>query len=275
MSILSGSIQAPWQTAWGRRAILWALSLALTSMAAIPAVAEDVDLLLVMAADVSRSIDEAKFKLQRDGYVAAITDPGVMKVIQAAGPKHRIGMIFIEWAGMGETKIVADWASVGNLDEAQRFAAQIAAAPRSFYGRTCIACAIDESLSVIRTSPLKADRRIIDISGDGTNNAGRDIGAARDGAVELGVTVNGIVILSAVPLPFNPQHTHPPGGLLAYYQSNVIGGPGSFAIAAEGFETFGQALRAKLVREISSLGGNVDGRRDWASLRDVAPNAAD
>ena len=271
--------------AWRRLGAVLAVAIGAGAGALTQAVAEDVDLLLVMAADVSRSIDEAKFKLQRDGYVAAITDPAVMKVIQAAGPKQRIGMLFIEWAGMGETKVVANWASVGTAEEAQRFAAQIAAAPRSFYGRTCIACAIDESLAEMRTSPLKADRKIIDISGDGTNNAGREISAARDGAVELGVTVNGIVILSAVPLPFNPQHTHPPGGLLAYYQNNVVGGPGNFAMAAEGFETFGQALRTKLVREISSLGGR-DGdhfgdrrgfgdRRDWASLTGAAPSAAE
>jgi len=223
--------------------------LALTSAAR----AEDVDLLLVLAADVSRSIDEGKFNLQREGYIAAITDPAVVKAMQMAGSRHRIGLMFIEWAGVGETKVVAEWTGIGSAVEAQHFADQIAAAPRSFYGRTSIAGAIDESMAQLRASPLKSDRRVIDISGDGTNNAGREIAAARDEAVEQGITINGIVILSAVPLPFNPAHTHPPGGLLAYYQNNVIGGPNSFAMAAEGFETFGQALRTKLVKEIAGL----------------------
>ena len=229
------------------------------SAAASVARAEDVDLLLVLAADVSRSIDDAKFKLQRDGYAAAIADPAIVKVMQMAGPKRRIGLIFIEWAGVGETKVVVDWGSIGSQAEATKFADAIAAAPRPFYGRTSIAGAIDVGVEMLRSSPYKSERRLIDISGDGTNNSGRDIGEARDGAVAQGIIINGIVILSAVPLPFNPQHTHPPGGLLAYYQNNVIGGVGSFAVAAEGFETFGQALRTKLVKEISALAGGGRG----------------
>ena len=214
---------------------------------------QEVDLLLVLAADVSRSIDDAKFKLQRDGYAAAIADPAIVKAMQSAGPKQRIGLLFIEWAGVGETKVVVDWASIGSAAEAKVFADTVLSAPRSFYGRTSIAGAIDVSMEQLQASPLKSDRRIIDISGDGTNNSGRDIGAARDAATAQGITINGIVILSAVPLPFNPSHTHPPGGLLAYYQNNVIGGPGAFAVAAESFETFGQALRSKLIKEIAGF----------------------
>ena len=240
--------------------MLLATVIVMTGLAAASvARAEDVDLLLVLAADVSRSIDDAKFKLQRDGYAAAIADPAIVKVMQMAGPKRRIGLIFIEWAGVGETKVVVDWGSIGSQAEATKFADASAAAPRPFYGRTAIAGAIDVGVEMLRSSPYKSERRLIDISGDGTNNSGRDIGEARDGAVAQGIIINGIVILSAVPLPFNPQHTHPPGGLLAYYQNNVIGGVGSFAVAAEGFETFGQALRTKLVKEISALAGGGRG----------------
>jgi len=227
------------------------LACLLTTSMPLPADTPEVDLLLVLAADVSRSIDDIKFKLQRDGYVSAITDPLIVKAMQSAGPKRRIGLIFIEWAGAGETKVIADWASVGTPEEAKAFADTIQNAPRPFYGRTSIAGAIDVGMEKLKTSPLRSDRKIIDISGDGTNNAGRDIADARDAATNAGVTINGIVILSAVPLPFNPAHTHPPGGLLAYYENNVIGGPGSFAMAAESFETFGQALRAKLIKEIA------------------------
>ena len=233
-------------------AVWFALTAALCS-ATRPAFADtpDVDLLLVLAADVSRSIDDAKFKLQRDGYAAAIADPAIVKAMQTVGPSRRIGMVFIEWAGVGETKVIVNWSSVGNEAEARTFADAVLAAPRPFYGRTSIAGAIDVGMEQLQASPFKSDKRIIDISGDGTNNSGRDITAARDAAVAQGIVINGIVILSAVPLPFNPAHTHPPGGLLAYYENNVIGGPGSFALAADNFETFGQALRSKLIKEIA------------------------
>ncbi len=213
---------------------------------------QDVDLLLVLAADVSRSVDEIKFKLQREGYAAAITDPAIVRAMQAAGPKKRIALMFIEWAGAGETKVIVDWTSVGNPEDARAFADRLLAAPRPFYGRTAIGGAIEISLAQLASSPFRSDRKIIDISGDGTNNAGREVTEARDQAIAAGVVVNGVVILSKIPLPFNPAHTHPMGGLLAYYENNVIGGPGSFALAAENFETFGQALRTKLIKEIAA-----------------------
>ena len=213
---------------------------------------QDVDLLLVLAADVSRSIDEIKFKLQRDGYAAAITDPAIVRAMQSAGPKKRIALMFIEWAGAGETKVIVDWTSVGSPEDARAFADGLLAAPRPFYGRTAIGGAIEISLAQLALSPFRSDRKIIDVSGDGTNNAGREVTEARDQAIAAGVVVNGVVILSKIPLPFNPAHTHPMGGLLAYYENNVIGGPGSFALAAESFETFGQALRTKLIKEIAA-----------------------
>ena len=230
------------------------LALLLIILAAAPARVDtpDVDLLLVLAADVSRSIDDVKFKLQREGYAAAIADPLIVKAMQSAGPNRRIGLVFIEWAGLGETKVIIDWTSLGSQAEAKAFADQVLAAPRPFYGRTSIAGAIDVAMEKLKSSPYKSDRHIIDISGDGTNNAGREVTEARDQAVAANVVINGIVILSAVPLPFNPAHTHPMGGLLNYDQTNVIGGPGSFAIQAESFQTFGQALRAKLIKEIAA-----------------------
>ena len=94
---------------------------------------------------------------------------------------------------------------------------------------------------------------MIDVSGDGTNNSGREVTVARDAAIAQGVTINGLVILSEVPLATNPTHTHPPGGLTAYYENNVIGGPGAFVLEAESFETFGQLLVSKLVKEIAQL----------------------
>lgn len=237
------------------------IATAIVSTPAALAVEEDVDLLLVLAADVSRSIDDNKFKLQRDGYAAAISDPLIVKAMQTAGPKRRIGLIFIEWAGVGETKIIVDWTSIGSEAEAKKFADAIVEAPRPFYGRTSIAGAIDTGMEALRGAPYRSERQVIDISGDGTNNSGREVTTARDAAIERGITINGIVILSAVPLPFNPAHTHPPGGLLAYYQNNVVGGPASFAIAADSFETFGQALRSKR--------GNRGGSSSSWSIRSI------
>ena len=97
------------------------------------------------------------------------------------------------------------------------------------------------------------DRQVIDVSGDGTNNAGRDVGQARDEAVALGISINGLVILSETPLPWNPEHTNPPGGLTKYYRNNVIGGPGSFVLEAKDFNPFGEAIVKKMIAEIAEL----------------------
>ena len=211
---------------------------------------EQVDLLLVLAADVSRSVDDRKFRLQREGYAAAMVDPRVVRAM-TAGVTGRIALCFLEWASDGEQIIVIDWTPVASEADAQAVSRRIREAPRAFMGRTSISAAIDYSMGVLARSPFAGTRRVIDVSGDGTNNSGRPVTAARDAAVALGVTINGLVILSEVPLPTNPLHTHPPGGLTAYYESNVIGGPGAFVVEAESFEAFGQLLISKLVKEIA------------------------
>lgn len=212
---------------------------------------EDVDLLLVLAADVSRSVDEKKFRLQRGGYANAITDPKVVRAMMA-GPRGRIAIMFLEWSGDGEQAIVLDWTMIANPDDAQRAADQVRTATRAFMGRTSISSAIDFSMRQLGRSPYGAQRRVIDISGDGTNNSGRDVGTARNEAVAQGVVINGLVILSEEPLAFNPMHTHPPGGLTKYFETNVIGGPASFVVEAESFEAFGQSLIFKLIKEVAA-----------------------
>ncbi len=233
-------------------AIAFALAAA-ASLVARPALAEEgtVDLLLVLAADVSRSVDEKKFKLQRDGYAAAIADPRVVRAM-TAGPAGRIALCFIEWASNGEQTVVIDWTAVAGDGDAKGISARVREAPRSFMGRTSISAAIDYSMAHLARSPFQAPRRVIDVSGDGTNNSGRPVTQARDEAIAAGVTINGLVILSEVPLPTNPQHTHPPGGLTAYYENNVIGGPGAFVLEAENFESFGQLMISKLIKEIAT-----------------------
>ena len=246
---------------FSRRVATLALASALASLTAAPAPAiEPVDLVLVLAADVSRSVDAQKFKLQREGYAAAITSRLVLTAI-AAGPHKKIALQFVEWSGATAQAIIVDWRTIANRDDAEKFAAELLAAPRPFADRTAIGPAIDYAMTQLARSPYGAERRVIDVSGDGTHNSGRDVTAARDAAVAAGVTINGLAILSAVPLAINPGHTHPPGGLLKYYEDNVIGGPNAFAVAAESFEAFGQSVLTKLIKEIAIETGSGDGRR--------------
>jgi len=233
-------------------AFLRVLLAAFIVVSAVPAAraAEPVDLLLVLAADVSRSVDEPKFQLQRDGYAAAIKDPRVLDAIMS-GANRRIAICFVEWSGATAQKLVIDWTVIDSADTARKFSDALVEAPRSFADRTSISGAIDFSIEQLARAPFQSQRRTIDISGDGTHNSGRGLVAAREDALALGVTINGLVILSDRPLAWNPEHTNPPGGLAKYYQDNVIGGPGAFVAVAENFQSFGQALINKLIAEIA------------------------
>jgi hypothetical protein len=211
----------------------------------------DVDLLLVLAVDVSRSIDQAKFMLQRDGYAAAISNRAVLDAIKS-GPNQKIALNFVEWSGFGAQKEVIDWTVIDGAGSARRFGDQIVEAPRSFADRTSISGGIEFAQTQLEHSPFRAPRHIIDVSGDGTNNAGRDVGASRDDVVAKGTIVNGLVILSNSQLLFNAEHTNPPGGLEKYYRDNVIGGPGAFVMVAEDFNAFGKAIVKKLIAEIAA-----------------------
>jgi hypothetical protein len=214
--------------------------------------AEGTDLLLVLAADVSRSVDHQKFQLQREGYAAAMADPRVIEAIRS-GPHGRIAVSFVEWSGFGAQKTVIDWTTINDAASARAFGDRIREAPRSFADRTSISGAIDFSVQQFGHAAFSASRRVIDLSGDGTNNAGRDVALARNDAIAQGIVINGLVILSERPIPWNPEHTNPPGGLAQYYREQVIGGPGSFVMVAEDFRSFGRALTNKLVAEIAQI----------------------
>ena len=233
------------------RAIV-ALALASAIVTTSPARTEPVDLLLVLAADVSRSVDSQKFQLQREGYAAALVNPRVLDAIQS-GRRGRIGVMFLEWSGLGNQKVVIDWMVVDSPKAAQAFGDRLLESPRSFADRTSISGGIDAAVAQLARAPFEAQRRTIDVSGDGTNNAGRDVGQARDEAVALGISINGLVILSEIPLPWNPEHTNPPGGLAKYYRDNVIGGPGSFVLEAKDFDSFGEAIVKKMIAEIAEI----------------------
>src|SRR5665647_3226442 len=212
--------------------------------------AEPVDLLLVLAADVSRSVDAQKFQLQREGYAAAVTNLRVLDAIRS-GRQGRIAVLFVEWSGLGNQKVVIDWTLIDGPKAAQAFGDRLLESPRSFTDRTSISGGIDFAVAQFARTPFSSERHTIDVSGDGTNNAGRDVTQARDEALALGITINGLVILSDRPMPWNPEHTNPPGGLAHYYRNNVTGGPGSFVLEAKDFGSFGQAIIKKMIAEIA------------------------
>jgi hypothetical protein len=212
--------------------------------------AETVDLLLVLAADVSRSIDDAEYSLQRKGYAAAMTDPQVMRAI-VGGRHHAVAITFIEWSGAADQNVVVDWTVVRDEEAAGSVAATMLTAPRSFLGRTAIGAAIDFAMERFAAAPAEADKRIIDISGDGTNNAGRAVTEARDDAVAAGVTINALAIINTQTNPGYAFHTQPPGGLPKYFEENVIGGPGAFLLKIDNFESFAAAITRKMVTEIA------------------------
>jgi Protein of unknown function (DUF1194) len=226
--------------------------IALGLLLAGPSVAaEKVDLQLILAADVSRSVDPDEFRLQREGYASAFTNPRVLNAIQS-GPYRAIAVTFVEWSGSDSQKVVADWIVVRDEETASDLVNTLRTAPRSFAGFTSISAAIDFSMQHFSQSNAESERRIIDISGDGTNNGGRSVTDARDEAVAAGVTINGLAIINQHPNPGYTAHTQPPGGLGLYYKENVTGGPGSFVITIEDFSTFSQAIVDKLVNEIAS-----------------------
>ena len=231
------------------RAIL-ALSALLAVTSAPARAAEQVDLLLVLASDVSRSVDTRKFQLQREGYAAALSNPRVIEAIKS-GPHGRIAICFIEWSGATSQKVVIDWTIVSDMASARKIGDQMLELPRSFADRTSISAGLEYAMNQLEQAPFQATRRTIDVSGDGTNNSGRDIASVRDEVLAKGVTINGLVILSDTPLPWNPEHTNPPGGLDEYYRRNVTGGPGSFVMVAENHNSFGQAIVKKMIAEIA------------------------
>ena len=241
----------------GRRKLVRCI-LALAGLFAIQSsaasAAEQVDLLLVLSSDVSRSVDHPKFLLQREGYAAAVSDRHVLEAIKS-GPQQRIAVCFVEWSGFGAQKLVIDWTIIDGPDPARKFGDQLLELPRAFADRTSISGGIEFATAQLERAPFEGARRTIDVSGDGTNNAGRDVKLARDEVVAKGIVINGLVILSDRPVPWNAEHTNPPGGLEKYYQDNVIGGPGAFVLVAENFNAFGRAIIKKLIAEIALLSG--------------------
>jgi len=211
-----------------------------------------VDLALVLVTDVSRSIDDAEFDLEKQGYATAFTDKDVIAAIRG-GPVGRIAVSYIEFASNYEVRTVLDWTVISDQSTAADFADKLTHAARSFWGRTAISAGVDRAVQALAESGFEASRRVIDVCGDGTNNAGREVNEARDDAVAAGITVNGLAIINEHPVSWTYAHVQPPGGLANYYRENVTGGPGSFVLEVHDFHTFGEAMTRKLISEIAGI----------------------
>jgi hypothetical protein len=223
-----------------------AVCLAATCLCLSPALAQtSVDLELVIAVDVSLSMDLDEQRLQRDGYVAAFRDPEVHKAI-TSGPNGRITVTYMEWAGPPTQQVVLPWTVIDGAAAARAFADRLDAAPISRARMTSISAALQFSGRLFESSGAKGIRRVIDVSGDGPNNAGLPVVPVRDGLVGSGIVINGLPIMLKAPTGFFDL-----AELDRYYSDCVIGGTGAFMIPIKQRSEFLTATRRKLLLEIA------------------------
>ncbi|KXF77101.1 hypothetical protein ATN84_12870 [Paramesorhizobium deserti] len=223
-------------------------------MASVPARAQNkpvadglpVDVELVLAVDASRSMEPFEQKIQRDGYVAAFRHPQVIKAI-LEGLHGRVAITYIEWAGFGFQRVIVPWTLVDSRQAAERLAAELDRPVPPPQSRTSISAAIDFSAGLFDGSGFKGQRRIIDISGDGPNNHGRPVIDARAAALDKGITINGLPLMTRGSLYSGWDVKD----LDQYYGNCVIGGPGAFLIPVTSWEQFPVAVRRKLMLELA------------------------
>jgi hypothetical protein len=224
-----------------------AFVLSLFFAAPFAAVAQDVDLELVLLADASGSIDNAEIHFQRQGYAQAMTDPEVLGVIEQTA-FGAIAVTYVEWAAAGTESIVVPWTMIDGADAAFRFAEALAEAPRVAYGRNAIGSALLTGMRLIEENDIEGWRKVIDFSGDSANNwHGPSVEDARTAILAAGITINGLAVLCRT--CNGPSDTN----LVEKYQSQIIGGPGAFVVAAEGGANFSDAVKRKLILEISGM----------------------
>ena len=200
----------------------------------------------MLAVDVSQSVDTREGRLQRDGYVRAFTDPRVAQVIRN-GQYGRIAVTYVEWAGPGLWQTTVPWHVIANANDAIAFADALDREPVARGAGTSISSAITFASLLFNGNRLASQRRVIDISGDGPNSSGTNVAFARDDAVAAGITINGVAINDREITNFSLPD------LDVYYEECVIGGPGAFVLAADGFESFAEAILRKLILEIADV----------------------
>ena len=227
----------------------WPILAALLLGGAPPAAAETpVDLELVLAVDVSGSMDADEHALQRQGYVAAFRHAEVIGAVRS-GPFGRIAVTYVEWAGPGAQAVVLPWALIDDAGGAAAFAAALSQAPLARIRGTSISGALRFTAPLFDGNGFEGTRRVIDVSGDGPNNAGAPVVPARDAALARGITVNGL------PIALKSAGAWSLAGpeLAAYYRDCVTGGPGSFVLPVSEPDQLAEAIRQKLVLEIAGL----------------------
>jgi hypothetical protein len=230
-----------------------------------PAGRNEVDLELVIASDVSTSMDRQEKALQLGGFIAAFRDAEVQQAIMR-GVRGRIAVIYVEWGGEGRQRVVVPWTLIDGPGAAAAFADRL---DQTYPGRMTFGTAMGEALEfctgLFDINGFVGDRRVIDISGDGVSNRGRPLDVARAHALARGITINGLPIVYQ-----EPQHVagditvFAPGELTAYFMDEVIGGPDSFMVPITAMDAYSEAIRHKLIREIA---GMPPGGADFSALR--------
>ena len=210
--------------------------------------AVEVDAELVLAVDVSYSMDPEEQALQREGYVAALTSPQFLNAVRS-GVHGKVAITYVEWAGMQQRHVVVPWRLIDGPESADAFAEEIARAPFMRASRTSISGALLIGADQFKTSGFRGMRRIIDVSGDGVNNNGPHVDITRDEVLAQGITINGLPIMLRRP----NQVWMDVAELDIYYEDCVIGGPGAFVIPIRERDQFKDAIRTKLVLEIAGL----------------------
>jgi hypothetical protein len=204
-----------------------------------------VDVQLVIATDVSPSIDEMEAHLQREGIAEAFANPQVIQAIQA-GSLGKIAVVMLDFSSTEYNRVVLDWRPIGDKNSALAFSEAVRRAPRTFGRHTSISQAIESAMLLLEASNFEGTKKVIDISGDGPNNWGRPVNMVRDEAVAKKITINGLPILG------DPSEFGYVPDLDKYYSNCVIGGPAAFIVVARGFPDFARAIRNKLIAEIAS-----------------------
>lgn len=208
--------------------------------------AQSVDVELILAVDVSYSMDMDELAVQREGYAQAIESKEFLQALKV-GPNGRIAVTYFEWAASSDQKIIIPWRLIDGPETADAVAAEILKTPIRRASRTSISGAIGFAMPLFDENPYHGIRRVIDISGDGPNNNGGPVTVARDAALEKGVVINGLPIMVKEP----SYSTMDIDNLDYYYEDCVVGGPGSFVIAIKDRDKFKEAIRTKLLMEVA------------------------
>ncbi len=233
---------------WGTLGVILALAGGPVDAAEQLAAAREVDVALVLAVDVSSSVDEGEAGIQRAGYIAAMRDPRVADAIRG-GLNGRVAITYVEWSSPTDQRVVVPWREISDAAGATAFADELKSAPYKPGSTTSISGGIDFAVNLIQKSGLQALRRVIDVSGDGYSDYGRPVRAARDEAVKAGIVVNGLPIMNERAA----YRTKIPPDLDKYYTENVTGGRGSFTLVVRNLDDFNKLVLQKLILEIAQL----------------------